>query len=42
MPSGRSLAFCRALLEEDATCRELMRRFIADKPALWHEEIGQG
>jgi len=26
---------------QDATCRELMRRFIADKPALWHEDIGQ-
>jgi cytosine deaminase len=26
---------------QDATCRELMRRFIADKPALWHEDIGE-
>ena len=26
---------------QDATCRELMRRFIADKPALWNEDIGE-
>jgi len=26
---------------QDATCRELMRRFIAAKPALWHEDIGE-
>jgi cytosine/creatinine deaminase len=26
---------------QDATCRELMRRFIADKPALWHKDIGE-
>ena len=25
----------------DATCRELMRRFIAAKPALWNEDIGE-
>jgi cytosine/creatinine deaminase len=26
---------------QDATCRELMRRFIAEKPALWNEDIGE-
>ncbi len=26
---------------QDATCRELMRRFIADKPVLWNEDIGE-
>jgi len=26
---------------QDATCRELMRQFIAAKPALWHEDIGE-
>jgi cytosine deaminase len=26
---------------QDPTCRELMRRFIADKPALWNEDIGE-
>ncbi len=26
---------------QDATCRELMRRFIAAKPALWNEDIGE-
>ena len=26
---------------QDATCRELMRGFIADKPALWNEDIGE-
>src|SRR5438552_776929 len=26
---------------QDAACRALMRRFIADKPALWHEDIGE-
>ncbi len=25
---------------QDATCRELMRQFIAAKPALWNEDIG--
>jgi cytosine deaminase len=25
---------------DDATCKELMRRFIAVKPALWNEDIG--
>jgi creatinine deaminase len=25
----------------DATCRELMKRFIADQPALWNEDIGE-
>ena len=25
---------------QDATCRELMRQFIAAEPALWHEDIG--
>ncbi len=25
---------------QDATCRDLMRKFIAAKPALWHEDIG--
>ena len=25
----------------DATCRELMRQFIAARPALWNEDIGQ-
>ena len=25
---------------QDATCRELMRRFIAARPALWNEDIG--
>ena len=25
----------------DATCQELMRRFIAAKPALWNEDIGE-
>ena len=26
---------------QDATCRELMRQFIAAKPALWKEDIGE-
>jgi len=26
---------------QDATCRELMRRFIAATPALWNEDIGE-
>ena len=26
---------------QDATCRELMRQFIAAKPALWSEDIGE-
>ena len=26
---------------QDPTCRELMRQFIAEKPALWHEDIGE-
>jgi len=26
---------------QDPTCRELMRQFIAAKPALWHEDIGE-
>ena len=26
---------------QDATCRDLMRRFIAEKPALWNEDIGE-
>ena len=26
---------------QDATCRVLMRRFIAEKPALWNEDIGE-
>src|SRR5437660_11798620 len=26
---------------QDATCRELMRQFIAAKPTLWHEDIGE-
>ena len=26
---------------QDATCRELMRQFIAAKPALWNEDIGE-
>jgi cytosine deaminase len=26
---------------QDPTCRELMRQFIAAKPALWHEDIGK-
>jgi cytosine deaminase len=26
---------------QDATCHELMRRFIAEKPKLWHEDIGE-
>jgi cytosine deaminase len=25
---------------DDAECRELMRRFIAEKPGLWNEDIG--
>ncbi|MDP9011715.1 MAG: nucleoside deaminase [Pseudomonadota bacterium] len=25
----------------DGTCRELMKRFIADQPALWNEDIGE-
>jgi cytosine/creatinine deaminase len=25
---------------QDETCQELMRRFIADKPQLWNEDIG--
>jgi cytosine/creatinine deaminase len=25
---------------DDAACKELMRRFIADKPQLWNEDIG--
>jgi cytosine deaminase len=26
---------------DDAACKELMRQFIAAKPALWHEDIGE-
>jgi len=26
---------------DDATCKELMRRFIARSPALWNEDIGE-
>jgi cytosine deaminase len=26
---------------QDATCRELMRQFIAAKPVLWNEDIGE-
>jgi len=26
---------------QDATCVDLMRRFILDKPGLWNEDIGQ-
>ena len=26
---------------QDATCRELMRQFIAAKPPLWNEDIGE-
>jgi cytosine deaminase len=26
---------------DDATCKELMRRFISAKPALWNEDIGE-
>ncbi len=26
---------------QDATCRDLMRKFIAAKPALWNEDIGE-
>ena len=26
---------------QDPTCRDLMRQFIAAKPALWHEDIGE-
>src|SRR5262245_54418002 len=26
---------------QDGTCRELMRQFIADKPELWNEDIGE-
>jgi cytosine deaminase len=26
---------------QDATCRELMRQFIAAKPQLWNEDIGE-
>ena len=26
---------------QDATCQELMRQFIAAKPALWNEDIGE-
>jgi len=26
---------------QDPTCRELMRRFIAAKPQLWNEDIGE-
>lgn len=26
---------------DDATCKELMRRFISTKPSLWNEDIGE-
>lgn len=26
---------------EDETCKELMRKFIAEKPAVWNEDIGE-
>ena len=31
---------CRVVLLDDAECVDMLRRFIAENPELWHEDIG--